>query len=53
MDTALRGGVEGICQQIGLTCEMKQIFYYPPVAVRSRLRRRGAGRGRALRLFAP
>ncbi len=32
MDTALRGGVEGICQQIGLACEMKQIFYYPPVA---------------------
>jgi N-carbamoyl-L-amino-acid hydrolase len=32
MDTALRGGVEGICQEIGLTSEMKQIFYYPPVA---------------------
>ena len=53
MDTALRGGVEGICQQIGLTYEIEADFLLPARRLRPRLRRRGAGRGRALRLLAP
>jgi beta-ureidopropionase / N-carbamoyl-L-amino-acid hydrolase len=32
MDTALRGGVEAICQEVGLACSLEQIFYYAPVA---------------------
>jgi beta-ureidopropionase / N-carbamoyl-L-amino-acid hydrolase len=32
MDAELRHGVDKICQQIGLSCELKQVFYYPPVA---------------------
>jgi beta-ureidopropionase / N-carbamoyl-L-amino-acid hydrolase len=32
MDAELRRGVDKICQQIGLTYELKQVFYYPPVA---------------------
>ena len=32
MDAALRTGVEGIANKIGLTYDLKQIFYYPPVA---------------------
>ncbi len=31
MDAALKAGVEEICKQIGLTYELKQVFYYPPV----------------------
>ncbi len=31
MDAALRSGVEAICSKIGLACDLKQIFYYPPV----------------------
>jgi N-carbamoyl-L-amino-acid hydrolase len=32
MDAALRTGVESIANKIGLTYDLKQIFYYPPVA---------------------
>lgn len=32
MDEALKGGVEAICREIGLACDMKQIFHYAPVA---------------------
>ena len=32
MDAALRTGVEAIADKIGLTYDLKQIFYYPPVA---------------------
>jgi beta-ureidopropionase / N-carbamoyl-L-amino-acid hydrolase len=32
MDAALREGVEAITKKIGLTYELKQIFYYAPVA---------------------
>lgn len=32
MDASLREGVEAICKQIGLTFDLKQIFYYKPVA---------------------
>jgi N-carbamoyl-L-amino-acid hydrolase len=32
MDAALREGVEAICKGIGLTHDIKQIFYYQPVA---------------------
>jgi beta-ureidopropionase / N-carbamoyl-L-amino-acid hydrolase len=32
MDAELRAGVEKICETIGLGCDLKQIFYYPPVA---------------------
>ncbi len=32
MDAALREGVEAITKEIGLTYDMKQIFYYQPVA---------------------
>jgi len=32
MDAALRAGVEQIAKGIGLTYDLKQIFYYPPVA---------------------
>jgi len=31
MDEAMRAGVEKICQDIGLTYELEQIFYYAPV----------------------
>jgi beta-ureidopropionase / N-carbamoyl-L-amino-acid hydrolase len=31
MDGQLRAGVEAICKTIGLTYELKQIFYYKPV----------------------
>src|SRR3984957_6880552 len=31
MDAALREGVESITKKIGLTCDLKQIVYYPPV----------------------
>ncbi len=31
MDAALRTGVEAIATKIGLTYDLKQIFYYPPV----------------------
>jgi len=32
MDAALRSGIEEICAAIGLTYDLKQVFYYPPVA---------------------
>ena len=32
MDAALRAAVEEICASIGLTYDLKQVFYYPPVA---------------------
>ena len=32
MDAALHEGVKAICNKIGLTYELKQIFYYAPVA---------------------
>ena len=32
MDAALREGVEAIAKKIGLTCDLKQVFYYAPVA---------------------
>jgi beta-ureidopropionase / N-carbamoyl-L-amino-acid hydrolase len=32
MDASLREGVEGIAKEIGLTYEIRQIFYYKPVA---------------------
>jgi N-carbamoyl-L-amino-acid hydrolase len=32
MDAALRSGVEEITRTIGLACDLKQIFYYAPVA---------------------
>jgi N-carbamoyl-L-amino-acid hydrolase len=32
MDAALHEGVKAICDKIGLAYELKQIFYYPPVA---------------------
>jgi N-carbamoyl-L-amino-acid hydrolase len=32
MDAALHEGVKAICDKIGLTYELKQIFYYAPVA---------------------
>ncbi|MGA8713547.1 MAG: Zn-dependent hydrolase [Roseiarcus sp.] len=32
MDAALKEGVEAITTKIGLTCDLKQVFYYPPVA---------------------
>ncbi len=32
MDAALKEGVEAITQKIGLTYDLKQVFYYPPVA---------------------
>jgi N-carbamoyl-L-amino-acid hydrolase len=32
MDSALREGVEAIAKEIGLTYEIRQIFYYKPVA---------------------
>ena len=32
MDAALREGVRAICDKIGLACEIKQVFYYAPVA---------------------
>jgi beta-ureidopropionase / N-carbamoyl-L-amino-acid hydrolase len=32
MDKALRAGVETICKEVGLTFDIKQIFYYAPVA---------------------
>ena len=32
MDAALREGVDGIAKKIGLAYDLKQIFYYPPVA---------------------
>jgi len=32
MDKALREGVAAICKEIGLTFDIKQIFYYAPVA---------------------
>ncbi len=31
MDVALKAGVEEIAKTIGLTCDLKQVFYYPPV----------------------
>jgi beta-ureidopropionase / N-carbamoyl-L-amino-acid hydrolase len=31
MDSELRHGVDKICQEMGLTHELKQVFYYPPV----------------------
>lgn len=31
MDEALRAGVEVITKGIGIACDLKQIFYYPPV----------------------
>ena len=32
MDAALQEGVEAICDKIGLTYDLKQVFYYAPVA---------------------
>jgi beta-ureidopropionase / N-carbamoyl-L-amino-acid hydrolase len=32
MDVALKEGVETITKRIGLTYDLKQVFYYPPVA---------------------
>jgi beta-ureidopropionase / N-carbamoyl-L-amino-acid hydrolase len=32
MDAALKEGVEAITKKIGLTYDLKQVFYYPPVA---------------------
>ena len=32
MDAALRAGAEEVAKTIGLTCDLKQIFYYEPVA---------------------
>jgi N-carbamoyl-L-amino-acid hydrolase len=32
MDAALHEGVKAIADQIGLTYDLKQVFYYPPVA---------------------
>ncbi|MBV8664787.1 MAG: Zn-dependent hydrolase [Hyphomicrobiales bacterium] len=32
MDEALQAGVKAICGQIGLTYDLKQVFYYAPVA---------------------
>jgi N-carbamoyl-L-amino-acid hydrolase len=32
MDAALKAGVEEICAGVGLTYDLKQVFYYPPVA---------------------
>lgn len=32
MDAALQEGVKAICAKIGLTYELKQVFYYAPVA---------------------
>jgi len=32
MDAALHEGVKAICNKIGLTYELKQVFYYAPVA---------------------
>jgi N-carbamoyl-L-amino-acid hydrolase len=32
MDASLRESVDAICKQIGLTFDLKQIFYYKPVA---------------------
>jgi beta-ureidopropionase / N-carbamoyl-L-amino-acid hydrolase len=32
MDAELRDGVDEICQKIGLHYDLKQVFYYPPVA---------------------
>ena len=32
MDASLREGVEAICKEVGLTFDIKQIFYYKPVA---------------------
>ena len=32
MDAALKEGVEKIAEKIGLTSDIKQVFYYPPVA---------------------
>lgn len=32
MDASLREGVEAIAKKIGLSYELKQVFYYPPVA---------------------
>ena len=32
MDAALHEGVKAICDKIGLTYELKQVFYYAPVA---------------------
>ncbi len=32
MDAALREGADSICAKIGLACDLKQVFYYPPVA---------------------
>ena len=52
MDAALRAGVEAIASKIGLTYDLKQIFYYPPVPFDPELRRGGAPRGQAFRLFA-
>ena len=31
MDAALHEGVEAIAKTIGLTYDLKQVFYYPPV----------------------
>jgi N-carbamoyl-L-amino-acid hydrolase len=31
MDEALKEGVDEIIKKIGLTCDLKQVFYYPPV----------------------
>ncbi len=31
MDVRLKAGVEEICSKMGLTCDLKQVFYYPPV----------------------
>ncbi|MBV9245411.1 MAG: Zn-dependent hydrolase, partial [Methylobacteriaceae bacterium] len=31
MDAALRAGIEEIANGVGLTCDLKQIFYYAPV----------------------
>jgi beta-ureidopropionase / N-carbamoyl-L-amino-acid hydrolase len=32
MDAQLKAGVEEICKTIGLSYDLKQVFYYPPVA---------------------
>ena len=44
MDAALTQGVEAIANKIGLTCDLKQIFYYPPVPFDMAASRRCAAR---------
>ena len=48
MDAALREGVEAIAKKIGLTYDLKQVFYYHAGRLRQGLRRRGAPRGASI-----